>query len=220
MRIDERQGGDGRRERTMHLCGEEVTHAGHICAFFDSRTEKYDVLAPYLSEGIKHGDHVINVVDAAEKEAHLRALAQADVPVSDAIARGQYRLLTAEETYLRDGAVELDGMLDMLREALQAAEREGARVRTCGEMNWVGRSRMPVDEVMAYEARVNDFVPAFQCALVCVYDVAQLRPGMVADLLATHPSAIINGRLRANPYFVEPAEFLTMLRRRRERGAS
>ena len=52
--------------------------------------------------------------------------------------------------------------------------------------------------------------------LACVYDVAQTPPGMVADILATHPAAIINGELRTNPFFVEPSAFLEMLRRREE----
>lgn len=207
--------GRQRTARPIHLGGEEIPHAGHICAFFDSRAEKYKVLAPYLAEGIASGDRIINVVDAKDREAHLRTLAAAHVPVEGAIDRGQYQLLTAEETYLRDGVVKLDDMLQLLRDALESAEREGTCIRTCGEMNWIGRSSMPTEEVMAYEARVNEFVPTYQCTLVCVYDVAILRSGMVADILATHPSAIINGRLRKNPVYVEPGQFLEMLQQRR-----
>lgn len=203
--------------RTVHLCGQEITHGGHICAFFDSRAEKYDILAPYFAEGIAHGDRVINIVDARERDAHLSALSEAAVPVTDAIERGQFQLLTAEETYLRQGAVDLEGLLDLLRDALSTSEREGRAVRTCGEMDWVGRSSMPTEHVMSYEARVNEFVPSYHCTLVCAYDAAQLRPGMIADILATHPTAMINGRLRANPYFVEPTAFLEMLRTRQTR---
>ena len=199
----------------IRLCGEEIPHAGHICAFFDSRKQKYEVLAPYLADGIAEGDRIINVVDAADREDHLRALTAANVPVARAIGRGQYQLKTAEETYLQAGAVNLDGMLELLRGALEAAEREGTCIRTCGEMNWIGRSSLPAEEVMKYEARVNEFVPTFQCSLVCVYDVAALRSGMVADILATHPSAIINGRLRNNPVYVEPSQFLEMLQQRK-----
>ena len=202
--------------QSIHLCGEAIPRAGHICAFFDSRREKYSVLAPYFADGIKDGDRVINVIDAADRDAHVRALTLANVPVRDAIDRGQFQLLTAEETYLRDGAVDLEGMLDLVKGALEAAKHDGCCVRTCGEMNWVGRSRISSAQVMSYEARVNSFVPTFQCTLVCVYDVAQTPPGMVADILATHPAAIINGKLRTNPFFVEPSAFLEMLRRREE----
>lgn len=207
-------GGTSPGPHSIHLYGQAIPHAGHICAFFDTRKEKYRVLAPYFTEGIADGDRIINVIDASERDHHLRELERADVPVGKAMNRGQYQLLTAEETYLRDGALELDGMLDLLREALESAKRDGTRVRTCGEMNWVARSSMPTEQVLTYEARVNEFVPTFQCTLLCVYDLALMRTGMVADILATHPAAIINGRLRPNPYFVEPAAFVHMLRQR------
>ncbi len=211
-----KNGHSGRRvPGPIRLCGEVVPHAGHVCAFFDSRAQKYEVLAPYLADGIADGDRIINVVDAADREDHVRALAAANVPVERAIGSGQYQLKTAEETYLLEGAVNLDGMLELLRGALESAEREGSCIRTCGEMNWIGRSSLPPEEVLKYEARVNEFVPTFQCSLVCVYDIATLRSGMVADILATHPSAIINGRLRNNPVYVEPNQFLEMLQQRK-----
>lgn len=217
--IDRAQpGGSAPVPQPIHLCGQEIPHAGHICAFFDSRNEKYSVLAPYFTDGINEGDRIINVVDAGERDHHLRELKRAGVPVDDAMGRGQYQLLTAEETYLREGAVDLDGMLELLRQTLESAERDGTRVRTCGEMNWVARSSMTTERVMEYEARVNDFVPTFQCSLLCVYDLALMRSGIVADILATHPAAIINGQLRPNPYFVEPADFVEMLRQRSASG--
>ena len=200
--------------RSIHLCGEEIPDAAHICAFFDSRADKYKILAPYLAEGIEQGDRIINVVDAEERDQHVETLAHFRVDVRDAMQRRQFQLLTAEETYLKERTVDLDGMLDLLRDVLEAAKRDGRAVRTCGEMNWIGRSQMPTETVMAYEARVNNFVPTFQCTLVCVYDIAQLRSGMVADILATHPTSIIDGRLRANPMYVEPDVFLERLHQR------
>lgn len=200
----------------VRLCGEVLPHAGHICAFFDSDAEKYEALAPFFGDGIQQGDRIINVVDADVRDRHIKALAHAHVPIRKALESGQMQVLTAEETYLQKGAVDLNGMLELLRETLEAAQRDGSRVRTCGEMNWIGRSSMLSEEVMAYEARVNEFVPTFQCTLVCVYDVAKLPSGMVADILATHPLAIINGRLRPNPVFVEPDAFLAMLQQRKQ----
>lgn len=201
-------------QNTITLCGQEIARAGHICAFFDSRAEKYDVLAPYFSDGIANGDRIINVVEAKECDAHVRDLSNRDVPITKAIHRGQFSLMTAEETYLKDGATDLDGMLALLQETLESAKSGGHSVRTCGEMNWIGRGRLSPSKVMDYEARVNEFVPTFQCTLLCVYDIAAIPSGMVADILATHPTAIINGRLRPNPYSVEPSAFLDMLQQR------
>jgi hypothetical protein len=193
------------------LCGEPVVRPGHICAFFDSRSEKYETLGPYFNEGLAAGDQLINVVDADSRSDHLRSLAENDVALEPAMSSGQMRVLTSEETYLKEGTHDLDGMLEMLRETLETARRDGQRVRTCGEMNWIARSEMSSQRIIEYEARVNQFVPAFDCTLLCVYDLAYMRPAMLSDILATHPFAIIKGRARSNPYFVPPREYLEMM---------
>jgi hypothetical protein len=194
------------------LCGERVFRPGHICAFFDSHQEKYQTLAPYFNEGLDAGDRVINVVDAETRNDHLRSLTERHVPVADAIGADQLRVFTCEETYLKGDCPDLDGMFELLRETLETALSEGRRVRTCGEMNWIGRSRIPSERVMEYEARVNQFVPSFDCTLLCVYDMAQLDGPLMSDILATHPFAIIKGRARPNPWFVPPDEYLKMMR--------
>lgn len=196
---------------SITLCGERVVRPGHICAFFDSVNQKYATVAPYFNEGLAAGDRVLNVVDADSRSEHLRQLAEKNVPLATAMGSGQMQILTSEETYLKDGAEDLEGMLDLMRETLETSRREGRRVRTCGEMNWIGRSRMSSQRVVEYESRVNEFVPTFDCTLLCVYDLAHTPAAMLSDILATHPFAIIKGRARPNPYFVPPQEYLEML---------
>jgi hypothetical protein len=204
---------DGQHHVT--LCGESVPHAGHVCAFFDSRAQKYDILTPFLKEGIDAGDRVINIVDAAHRDAHVRQLTDAGVPVDAAIATGQLQLSTSEETYLQDGLVNLDGMLELVSDTIDGARRHDQCVRTCGEMNWIGRTRLPIHTILSYEARVNHLVPLNRCVtLLCVYDLAETPTALVSDILATHPFAIIKGRFRRNEYYVQPEEYLQMLKSR------
>jgi hypothetical protein len=46
--------------RSVHLCGRSLSEPSHICAFFDSRDEEYEVLGPYFREGIELDEEVIN----------------------------------------------------------------------------------------------------------------------------------------------------------------
>jgi hypothetical protein len=200
--------------RRVRLCGETLREPGHICAFFDSREEKYDTIAPFFIDGIAAGDQIINVVEAAVLEDHRAALEAARVPLRHATESQQLRILTAEETYLKDGEMQLDAMLQMLYDVLSSARDEGRGVRTCGEMNWIRHAQVSQQKVLEYEARVNYFVPTFECTLLCVYDLAQTPAALVSDLLATHSFAIVKGRLRPNPYHVKADEYLEMLRQR------
>lgn len=200
--------------RTISLCGETLPHAGHVCAFFDSRDQKYDVLIPFFKDAILAGDEIVNIVDAADRSAHLESLLDGGVPIRAAMDNGQLSVFTSEETYLQDDDDTLPKLLEFLKETLSTAKAENRSLRTCGEMNWIHRSTLPVEEILTYEARVNDLVPDFECTLMCIYDTASLSSSMMLDILATHPAAIINGRLRKNPNYVQPAEFLEMLRAR------
>ena len=197
--------------RRIHLCGETLPHPGHVCAFFDSRDQKYDILVPFLTDALAAGDEVVNIVDAADRTAHVDTLVERGVAVPAALTSGQFNVFTSEETYLRGGEETLPRLLDFLRQTLERSKQENHCVRTWGEMNWVGRGLLPIRDVLTYEARVNQFLPDFECTLVCAYDLAQTSSLVLADILATHPWAIIKGRLRKNPYYVPTPEYLSML---------
>ena len=196
--------------RQINICGETLPHPGHVCAFFDSREQKYDVLVPFLKDAITAGDDVVNIVDACDEAAHLDTLLNGGVPV-DALRSGQLNVKTSEQTYLHGGGNGLPSLLEFLRVSLDRARRDNHCLRTWGEMSWVARGELPLKDVLEYEARVNEVVPDFECTLLCSYDLAYTPPSLVSDILATHPSAIIKGRLRRTPHYVQPTEFLQML---------
>jgi hypothetical protein len=201
--------------RTVHLCGETLPHPGHVCAFFDSRDQKYETLIPFTSDAIAAGDDVINIVDAPDTTAHLDLLSRGGVPVQDALRTGQLSVYTSEQTYLQERENALSSLLVFLREALERADRENHCLRTWGEMNWVERGIVPLEDVLEYEAKVNEIVPHYECSLLCVYDLAHTPASLMSEILLTHPYAILNGRLRKNSFYVQPKEYLEMLRSRR-----
>jgi hypothetical protein len=84
-------------------------------------------------------------------------------------------------------------------------------------MDWVHDDPPGSERAMEYEARMNLLVPGFDCTFMCVYDLARLPGEMVVDLMATHPYVILRGRVRSNPFYVQPAVYLEDLLATRER---
>lgn len=194
--------------RTVTLCGRALEEPGHICAFFDSRSEEYEILVPYFAEGIALDEEVINIVDARRHPDHCRRLEEKGVDVEAEMRAGRLQVLTAEETYMKGGRFGAQRMYELLHGALAEAHRRGRRVRTSGVMDWALHGAAGTEELMDYESRVNFLVPTYECTLLCVYDINEINGRMMMDILSTHPYIVHGKRVRENPYYVTPLERL------------
>jgi hypothetical protein len=196
------------KPRTVTLCGRQLEEPGHICAFFDSRTEEYDVLSPYYREGIDLDEEVITIVGEERKGDHCRRLQAHGIDVPTATQEGKLQVLTAEDTYMKGGRFGATRMYELLQGALSDAHRKGHRVRTSGVMDWALHGAAGTEELMEYESRVNFLVPTYECTLLCVYDINEINGRMMMDILATHPYIVHGRRIRENSYYVAPLERL------------
>lgn len=190
------------------LCGQKLERPGHLCAFFDSRDQEYDVLTPYYMEGLEAGEEVVTIVDAHRHGDHCAQIRARGLPVKEALEQERLKVFTAEETYTLGGRFESQRMYDLLQEALASARRNGRKVRTSGVMDWSAQGHAGTEELMEYEAKVNVLVPIYDCTLLCVYDLAKVTGQMVMDILATHPYVVHRRRVLHNPYYTSPVGLL------------
>jgi hypothetical protein len=199
------------------LCGKQLHGLRHICAFFDSRDEQYAVLTPYLKEGIDYGDQVLTILESKTHADHSARLATAGIPVADASKRGQLKVLASEDTYLQGGSFAAERMYKMLEDALTSARESGfPRVRTVGDMEWALQDVDGFEELMTYEARVNQLAPQHDCTLLCAYDINLFSGRVIADVLATHSHVLLGGMIHENPHFIDPVTYLQKLALRRK----
>jgi hypothetical protein len=197
--------------RSVTLCGQQLREPAHLCAFFDSQAEQYEILAPYYQEGIEQGEQVITIVDQAQVKDHEARMAEHGISVEEALASGRLKVFTAQDTYTMGGSFAAERMYDMLQGALATAQREGWRVRTSGVMDWTYDEYPGIEELMAYEARVNVLLPIYDCILLCVYDLDRLDARRLMDVLTTHPFVIHRRQILKNPYYRPPVELLADL---------
>lgn len=206
------------KTQSVTLCGETLTGPSHICAFFDSREEQYEVLLPYFREGLDNNEEVVTILESYTHPDHYARLSAAGMPLRETIASGQLKVLASESTYLKGSTFASERMFNMLEQVLVNAQNGpyGA-VRTCGDMEWALRNLPGTDQLMEYEARVNLLTSKYDCTLLCVYDINRFSGRAVADVLASHSHVILNGKIHENPHFVEPMELLQKLIRRNKR---
>ena len=174
-------------------------------------------MVPFFKEGIDRGEKAFYVSECEMRTHLLQTLSLAGIDVSLAEKRGLLETKKWEEIYIREGRFDQDAMLVLIQDVLsQGREQGSALTRFVARMEWVIKYGMGLNELLEYEARLNQILPKFPDPVICVYDLAKFTAGSVMDILRTHPMVIIGGLMAENPFFVAPDLFLQELS---ERGA-
>jgi hypothetical protein len=188
----------------------------HVCAFFHSAEEEYRVLLPFVKEGLARGEKAFHIVDPKLRDEHLERLSSAGVDVPSVEKNGQFELHHWHEVYLRDGHFDKDRMLACMQDVLEQSQRDGFPLaRVMGHAEWASGDWPGVDDFLEYECRLNNIIPQYKDAVICLYNLTKCGGNLIIDVMRTHPMILIGGIVQENPFFVPPDEFLRELRERR-----
>ena len=202
-------------KRTVQLARSTVQTSCHACAFFHTRDEEYQVLLPFVQEGLDTGDRNFQIVDKGHLPERLTRLEQNGVDTAAAERTGQLEVRPWENAYLRGGRFDQQAMLALIEEVLDAGKRQGfGLTRLWANMEWALEDLPGVHDIVEYETRLNYILPKHNDVVVCTYDLTKFSAAVAMDILRTHPQVIVGGILRQNPYYVPPDEFLREVRGR------
>ena len=203
----------------IHLAGSALDHRAHVCAFFSSPDEKYQILLPFIKEGLEWGQKSVHTVDPCLRTDHCSRLASAGIELNSELRNGHLEVLDWSNTHLRGGNFDQHKTLSLYRQIMDDAMVKGfSLTRFVTDMGWALEADLDANELLEYEASTN-YEWMRQCGpvnpVVCAYDLNRFTADIVVDVMRTHPMVIIGGMLRENPFFIPPEEFLEELRSRK-----
>src|SRR5688572_14125505 len=111
-----------KEQKTICICGEHLSGPLHICAFFDSRDEQYEILMPWLKEGIERKEEVLNILTEGLHDDHCARLSKAGIDVNQAIDNKQLKIVASENSYLYDDSFAAQRMFSLVENAILEAE--------------------------------------------------------------------------------------------------
>jgi len=189
----------------------------HVCAFFNDLDEEHRVLRSFFKDGFDHGEKATHIVEVDKRADYLQRLAAAGINVREMMDAGQLEVLPWTDMYVRDHRFDLDAMLASVEELIQSGASAGyPRTRLVGHhMDWLFLDEPAVNNLLQYEARLNDVLSKYNAPVICNYDLSKISASVAMDIMRTHPLVIVGGLLRENPFFVPPDEFLLEIRERR-----
>jgi hypothetical protein len=201
---------------SVHIAGRPLGKVRHICAFFHTKEEEHSTLIDFIKEGLAQNEYAAHFVACHCVEDHRNRLRASGVEVEDAEQRGQLKVATWDDAYLKDGHFDQDRQIKLLEGVLQSAQKQGfPQTRLIANMEWALEEKAGVEDIVEYESRLNYTLPNYSDPVICTYDLSRFSAGVAMDILRTHPMVILGGVLQVNPLYVPPDEFLEELRERR-----
>jgi len=202
-------------DMAIPLAGSVIREQRHIAAFFHSEQEGYQVLGPFIAEGLARGEKAIHIIDLPGRDQHVQRLIHAGIDAAAAEARDQLDLLLWEDTYLRDGQFDQRAMTALVRQLLGNGKAEGYPLtRAIAYMEWALGDQPGVSDVVEYESRLNEAFADSGDVVICAYDLTKFPGHLILDVFRSHPAVIVAQRLRDNPFYTPPAVMIEELRQR------
>jgi hypothetical protein len=199
-------------DTTFEAATLQLRRGDHVCVFTRGNDERDDLLVPFLTDGLGAGHKCLAILDTSEPGDLLDAIGSAAAAAHPA---DQLMVLASRDVYLTEDRFDIEGMLHFydgeLRQVATGASAY-ACIRTAGEMTWALRDIPGVEDLLSYEARVNEVLASHPQAAIslCMYDVDRFNGEMIVGVLRTHPKMVVSGTVVDNPFFIPPDEFMRL----------
>jgi AcrR family transcriptional regulator len=184
--------------RPARLAGEEIREHRHVCALVDGPDDADRILVRFVIEGFEQGDRAFHIVDPELRDALLDRLGANGIDLDAAIASGQLEVRTWADSYVRGGTFDGAAQVEYIRRALDDGRQLGyPRTRLIGSTEWA-TDEETARALLAYEGRLDDYLRTVPDVVICTYDLNRHSARTIADVIATHPIALVGGVVRTN----------------------
>jgi AcrR family transcriptional regulator len=183
---------------TIRLAGDELRDHRHVCALVEGPAETDALLVPFIVDGLERGERVVNVVDPGVRDSRIDRLSATGIDVAAAMESRQLEVLPWTDSYLRGGRFNRWAQLAYLRRTVAETHELGfPMTRYIGSTEWAVEAQT-VQDLLAYEARVDNAVRSLPDVFICTYDLNHHSARTIADVLDIHGLAIVGGALRTS----------------------
>ncbi|MGC8657985.1 MAG: MEDS domain-containing protein [Desulfomonilaceae bacterium] len=182
----------------------------HICGLYETEEERDDIIMGFLNRGGCDGDLQLYcpVERSAENfhEQYCLRFPQCSHHLHDP---NLFRISSAKEFYYPEGTFSPQAMDNSLNSFFLESQKQGPRnIRATAEMVWALQAIPGVEHLMAYESRLNYFIPGKPWISICLYNINKITGKILMDVLRTHSFSINGGVIVENPHYVDPDKWL------------
>jgi hypothetical protein len=182
----------------------------HIAGLYETEEERDDIIFGFLKQGYKERDLQLYCPVERTKEAFYDEFESFCPECGEKLHDpNNFSILSAKDLYYPDGIFSPWEMDKNLNVFYKESQNKGRRnVRATAEMVWALEAIPGVEHLMAYESRLNYFIPGKPWISICLYNVNKFDGKTIMSVLRTHPFTISGGVISQNPYYQDPDKWL------------
>jgi|GEM_PF-2077189 hypothetical protein len=184
---------------------EDLKRGSHACLLYNTEDQHKAFISAFLHNGLGNNQKCLYIADAHTPETILGYLKD----LRQNWDNSQFVVLTADETFLSDGAPDPSEMVALLTSETTCAFSEGySGLCATAEMTWALREPTYVTKLIEFEVELNMFLPDSDKRLIlCQYNMQMFEPKFMLNVFVRHPDVVIGTELCNNPYYLSPSEF-------------
>jgi hypothetical protein len=196
----------------LGLGGHECNNGVHFCGLYETPQERDEIILGFIRQGLIENDlFLYTPVERSVDDFKIKF--EEKFPKEKSLIEKNPQLIinTADDLYYQDGKFSPLRMNKNLNEFYEKSQQNGkVNIRTTAEMVWALDKQLDKKDLMAYESRLNYFIPGKPWISICMYNISRFDGSTIMMVLQTHPFTISEGgMITENPFYVNPDEWLT-----------
>ncbi len=178
----------------------------HIAGLYETEEERDEIVLGFLNQGDIAGDLQLYVPAERTKEDFIEKYSRKCPSCAEHTAdTSRFNIISVKGLYYPEGIFSPRAMDEGLNSFYESSQKEGRRnIRATAEMVWALEAVPGVEHLMAYESRLNYFIPGKPWISICLYNVTRFPGTTIMNVLKTHPYTISGGVVTENPYYQDP----------------
>lgn len=183
----------------------------HIAGLYETAAERDEIVMGFLHAGEVNGDLQFYAPAERSIDNFKQAYSHSHPDTCEHLEDPEiFQLHTAQSLYYPDGVFSPWTMDENLNRFYRRSQENGPRnVRATAEMVWALEAVPGTEHLMAYESRLNYFIPGKPWISICLYNITKFDGATIMNVLRTHPYTLNGGVITENPYFQDPDVWLT-----------
>jgi hypothetical protein len=191
--------------------GFQINWGMHLAGLYETEKERDEIIMGFLNQGDKDGDLMLYCPCERTEEDFTEKYDQF-CPACAGHTKDPEKFLisSAKELYYPDGTFSPWAMDKGLDSFYKDSQKNGKRnIRATAEMVWALESVPGVEHLMAYESRLNYFIPGKPWISICMYNITKFSGDTIMKVLQTHPYTLSGGVITENPFYQNPDDWLS-----------